>query len=174
MPISTPTNFDYLLDYLRLKIGDTNPLSYRYTDEWLRTALVAGVKTLGRWWNYKYLITNDGTYNIYRNPNGSFIFDPTYGIIEQADEQVIVLMSAFTILEGSLENSAWDFVSWADAEIRFSNLESSRSRDASLNRLWLELTSLLRIPSKRLARALKGDLPGFLQNEMERDVHEAG
>jgi hypothetical protein len=175
MPITVITNLDPLIDNLRLKIGDTNPLSYRYTDEWLRTALVAGVKTLGRWWNYKYLITTDGTYNIYRNPHGHFVFDePTYGTIEQADESAIVLMSAFTVLEGSLESSAWDFVSWADAEIRFSNLESSRARDASLNRIWLELTSVLQVPTKRLARALKLSLPGFIQNEMERDIHEPG
>jgi hypothetical protein len=175
MPISTVTNLDYLIDDLRLRIGDTDSTAYRYLDEWLRTALVAGTKTLGRWWNYKYLITTDGTYNVYRNPHGYFIFDePTYGTIEQADEEAIVLMSAFLLLQGSLENSAWDFVSWADAEIRFSNLESSRARDANLVRIWNELTATLRAPTKRLARALKLSLPGFLQNEFERNTKEPG
>jgi hypothetical protein len=175
MPITTVTNLDSLIDDLRLRIGDTDPTAYRYLDEWLRTALVAGVKTLGRWWNYKYLITTDGTYNVYRNPHGSFIFDePTYGTIEQADEEAIVLMSAFLLLQGSLENSAWDFVSWADAEIRFSNLESNRSRTDTLTRIWKELTSTLKTPTQRLAHTLKLSLPGFLQNEQERDIHEPG
>ena len=156
-----------LIPMLRLRIGDVNPASYRYTDDWLEVSLQASVEILGRWWNYKYLL--DSNNDVYRNPNGYFIFDEdTYGVIEPSDKQAIVLMAAYVILEGSLENSAWDFVSWKDAEISFSNLESSRARNDTLKRLWEELTSTLKVPQKKLARALKGSLPGYLNNPYER------
>lgn len=157
-----------LLPNLRLRIGDINPSSYRYTDEWLEISLRASVETLGRWWNYKYLLDENG--DVYRNPNGHFIFDENiYGIIEPSDKQAIILMAAYIILEGSLENSAWDFQSWKDNEISYSNLESSRARNQTLSRLWEELTSTLKVPQKRLARALKGSLPGYKNNPYERD-----
>jgi hypothetical protein len=166
-PVSTISNLDYLIPYLRLKIGDTNSLAYRYTDLWLSTALVAAVDFLGKWWNFKYLL--DATNNVYRNPNWTnFIFDVADGIVEPGDEQVIVVTAAYILLEGSLENSAWDYVSWRDAEISFSNLESSRNRTENLRRLWNELISMLKPPVKRLARTLKGSLPGYINgNEYE-------
>lgn len=175
MAITVVTNLDYLIDFVRLRIGDIDPASYRYTNDWVRTALVGAVQTLSRWWNYKYLITTDGTYNIYRNPNGYFIFDETtYGIIEQGDEQAIVLMASFLTLEGSLESSAWSTGSWRDAEIAYSNIEGGRMRSDILNQIWKELVSTLKIPQKRLARAIKLSLPGFKSNEYERDVENLG
>lgn len=166
MSITTSTNLDFLIDFVRLRIGDINPSSYRYTDDWIRTGLVSSVEMLARWLNNKYLLDTD--YNIYRNPNGYFIFpESEYGIIEPADKQVIVLMAAYIILEGSLENSAWDYVSWKDAEISFSNLESSRARNAILKSIWEELNALMKPPAKRLARTQKGHLPGYLGNDYE-------
>ena len=166
MPITTPTNIDYLIMYVRLRVGDTNATLYRYTDDWLRTSLVGSVRTLGGWWNFKYLLDVDN--NVYRNPHGYFIFDePTYGIIEPSDEQIMVLMACYILLEGSLENSAWDFVSWTDAEIRYSNLEQSRTRNENLSRLWNELLTILKPPQKRLAWPRKGSLPGYLNNPYE-------
>jgi hypothetical protein len=157
-----------LIPNLRLRIGDIDPASYRYTDQWLEVSLQAAVETLGRWWNYKYLL--DALGDAYRNPNGYFIFDEnTYGVIEPADKQAIILMAAYIILEGSLENSAWNFQSWRDNEIAFSNLESSRARNQTLSRLWEELTTTLKVPQKRLARALKGSLPGYKDNPYERE-----
>ncbi len=162
-PVSTLSNLDYLIPYLRLKIGDTNPLAYRYTDTWLSTSLVAAVDYLGKWWNFKYLI--DATNNITRNAYyTNYIFDEADGIIEPGDEQIIVVTAAYILLEGSLENSAWDYVSWRDAEISYSNLESARSRSTNLQRLWNELTSMLKPPVKRLARTLKGSLPGYINS----------
>lgn len=166
MAISTPTNLDYLIDFVRLRVGDMDSSAYRYTEEWIRTSLVSSVELMGRWLNYKYLL--DSNYNIYRNPHGYFIFpEATYGIVEPADNQLIVLMAAYIMLEGSLENSAWDYVSWKDAEITFSNLESSRARGNILKAIWEELNSLMKPPVKRLARAKKGDLPGYLKNRYE-------
>ena len=159
-------DLDNLIPILRLKIGDTNELEYRYTDEWLNIALTSGADSLTKWMNFKYLL--DDSNLIYRNPNGTFIFDEsTYGVLEPGDSIVFVIMAAYIILEGSLESSAWDYVSWKDAEISFSNLESSRARSRILESLWQELLAYLKPPSKRLARALKSSLPGYLNNEFE-------
>jgi len=159
-------DLDNLIPILRLKIGDTDDTAYRYTDEWLTIALVAGADSLTKWMNFKYLLNDSNL--IYRNPNGSFIFDEeTYGVLEPGDSIVFVIMAAYIILEGSLENSAWDYVSWKDAEISFSNLESSRARSRILESLWQELLAYLKPPTKRLARALKSSLPGYLNNEFE-------
>lgn len=153
MPILTPTNLDFLIPFIRLRIGDTNVSSYRYLDEWIRTALVAAVDKLGRWLNYKYLL--DTNYNIYRNPEyRHFDFDEaSFGIIEPGDKDVIILMASIILLEGSLENSAWNFHSWRDAEISYSNLEQSRTRNEVLSKLWDELYKTLKPPVKRLARS---------------------
>ncbi len=173
MSHDTPCNLDDLIDSVRLRIGDINPTAYRYTDNWLRTALISSVEVLTLWMNYRYLL--DSNMNIYRNPHGYFIFDEiTYGIIQPGDKQAIVLMASFIILEGSLENSAWDFQSWRDAEISYSNLESSRARDGTLKRIWEELINTLTPPGKRLARAKKGSLPGFLKNQFERNIDDLG
>jgi len=160
------TTLDYLIPYVRLRLGDIDPDNYRYLTEWVQTSLLSAIATLGNWWNIKYLIdVND---EVYRNTlNKDFSFDEP-PVIEAQDNQVIVLMATYLILEGSLENSAWNFVSWKDAEISYSNLESSRARNETLNRLWNELTSTLKLPTKRLARTIKGSLPGYKDSQYER------
>lgn len=169
MPITTASNLDVLLDFVRLKIGDTDSTAYRYVDEWLRTALVASVKILSRFWNFKYLISLDGNNNIYRNPNGYFVFDEaTYGIIEQGDDQIIVIMAALIVLEGSLENSAWSISSWKDAEISFSNLEQGRIRKDIVKDLWSQLVEIIGVPQQQLAQTIKLSLPGFKDNQFEK------
>lgn len=156
-----------LIPEFRLAIGDLDPASYRYLDAWLLAALKASVKRLSKWWNFKYLL--DISEEVTRNPNGYFVFDEaTYGVLEQGDDQIIILMAAWVLLEGSLENSAWDFQSWRDAEIAYSNLESSRARNENLARLWNELISTIKPPQKRLARAKRSSLPGYLNNAYER------
>ena len=162
--ITNISNVEHLLTYLRLRIGDTDSASYRYTTDWLYKSLEAAVQILGKWWNFKYLFDTDG--NIYRNPNGYFIMaNPP--ILEGSDGQIIVLMAAYIVLEGSLENSAWDYGSWKDAEISFSNIESSRARKDTVERLRIELLEMIKPPSKRLARVLKSSLPGFKSSTYE-------
>jgi hypothetical protein len=169
----TSTNLESLIPFLRLRIGDINVATYRYTDEWLNTALAGSVKTLEQWWNFKYLLDSD--YNIYRNTNCTFLFDETtYGIIEPGDDQTIILMAAIIILGGSLENSAWDFGSWKDYEISYSNIESSKARGSTLDRLWNEMLGRLKPPQKRLAVPLKNSLPGYLNNSYERKDSDLG
>jgi hypothetical protein len=166
---------DYLVPFLRLKIGDTNPASYRYLDSWLIISLDLAIKNLQRFWNFKYLI--DSSNNVTRNPSrinirslSPFLFDESYGVIQPSDEYVIVLMAAILVIEGSLENSAWDAVSWRDNEVSFTNSFNTNTRNTNLDRMITELNSLIKSPSKRLAWPTKGDLPGYIGNDYEREV----
>lgn len=156
--IQTPTNLDFLIQFVRLRVGDVDSSSYRYIDDWIRTALVAAVDKLTKWWQHKYLLDNN--YNVYRNPEYlNFIYDETnFGIIEPGDKDAIILMATIILLEGSLENSAWNFHSWRDAEISYSNLEQSRTRNEILRKLWDELYDILKPPKKRLARSRRGKI----------------
>lgn len=164
--MSTVT-LDYLIPDLRMKIGDTTSASYRYLDEWLKASLVYAAKYLSRYWRDKYLIDENGV--ISRNTLvNEFWFDESYGVIEKRDEPIIVLVAAITTLEGSLENNAWNAVSWKDAEISFSNLESFRQKDSNLRRFIDELNSLMLPPTKRLTYSKKNSLPGYLNNPYEK------
>jgi hypothetical protein len=165
MAILSETNYDYLIDRLRLHLGDIDSSSYRYMDEWLRTALSMAIKKLQRWWNYRYLINTDN--DVYRNSRYSFQFSSP-PIIQHKDEDPIILMASIIIKEGSLENASWDSVSWKDAEISYSNLEGSRARRESLKNDWEALFHVLTPPSKRLAKSIKGSLPGYIHNEYDR------
>ena len=157
------TTVDYLLPELRLHLGDIDPSTYRYADEWLEVSLEMSIKSLGRWWNLKYLISS---HLVSRNPNLTFIFaEPP--VIETQDERPILLIASIVIKEGSLERNSWNAGAWKDAEISFSNLEGSRSKQLSLQKDWDELSMVLSAPTKRLSQALKGRLPGYKQNTFE-------
>lgn len=160
------TTLTYLVSDLRLQLGDMDSSAYRYLDEWLETALLMSVKTLGRWWNFKYLVNTSN--EVYRNPNTIFLFgEPP--VIEVYDERPIVLMASIIIKEGSLENNSWNSISWRDNEISFSNLEGSRAKQESIFKDWEELKSLISPPTKRLSTPQKSSLPGYLNNTWERD-----
>jgi hypothetical protein len=159
-------DIDFLITELRLFIGDTTPATYRYTDTWLEIALLAAVKALGRWWSDRYLV--DSSELVYRNTTYTLWEETSPPVIQQKDERVIILMAAIVILEGSLENSAWDLASWKDNEISFSNLEGGRIRNDRIGRLWDELKSLILPPTKRLAWTTKQSLPGYIGNTYER------
>jgi hypothetical protein len=164
--IETVTNLDYLIDYVRIQIGDmTEP--YRYTEAMLRTTIVTAVRALQRWWNNKYLL--DASYNIYRNPYITFLF-PEPPIIQDMDQRPIELMSSIIVKKGSLENVSYNMGSWRDAEVSYSNIEGGRIKTASLKDDIDELKLLLTPPSKRLAWTIKGSLPGYKGNAYERDT----
>lgn len=152
-----------LLFELRLHLGDYDPTSYRYMDKWLVTSLLLAVKSLQKWWNYRYLV-DFNTEDVYRNPNIVFEYaEPP--VIQDSDVRPIILMASIIIKKGQLENSAWSTGSWRDNEISVSNIEGSRVRQTSLNDDWNELKDLLRPPQKKLAQAVKGRLPGYFSNE---------
>jgi len=150
-------DLSFLLNDLRLEIGDIT-VPYRYMDQWLNTALLAAVKALGGWWMNRYLV--DSNNQVYRNPN--ILFDPNFTTeIRNTDERDIVLMATIIILGGSLENNAWNIASWKDQEISYSNITGGKIMQDAIQRRWDELNSRLMPPNKRLARALKGSLPGY-------------
>lgn len=165
----TDTNLDYLLPMLRFKLGDIDNTNYRYLDEWLLLALVGAVEALSTRWNYKYLLEISGTtYDIIRNPHRQFII-PSPPLVQQGDERPIVLMASVLVKEGSMENASWSFGSWRDSEIAYSNIESSKAKDASLKKDIDELNSILGTPKERLAQPTKGSLPGYKGNIHEQD-----
>jgi hypothetical protein len=159
-------DLSYLIPRLRLHIGDIDPDNYRHLDEWLLLSLVVGVEALQKWWNYKYLIDDDD--DVYRNSTIRFLH-PEPPVIERGDIKPILLMAAIIIKSGSLENLSWNVGAWRDAEISYSNIESSRSKDKMLTRDWKELTSILKPPQRRLAESAKGHLPGYVGNSFETD-----
>ncbi len=143
------SNIDYLLPFLRLQLGDLDPTAYRYTDEWLSSALVASVIALQRWWNYKYLV--DETYTVVsRNTDITFTFEEGTHVLQTHDETPVILMAEIIVREGSLENSAWNTATWRDAEYYVSNIEGGRTRDSNLKRAWDRLLMYLKPPQKRL------------------------
>ncbi len=166
MSISVETNLDYLIDGLRLHLGDTTVGSYRYTDEWLRTSLVGAVKTLMRWWSAKYLI-DDTTYNVERNTSSWTYTYTSPPLVQHDDEYPIILMASIVIKSGSLENASWNLGRWKDSEISYSNIASGNIKDVSVLRDWRFLELILSPPTKKLKRSLKGSLPGYQGN-----VHE--
>lgn len=166
MSISVETNLDYLIDALRLHLGDTTVDSYRYTDEWLRTSLVGAVKALMRWWNAKYLINNT-TYDAERNTSKWTYSYTDPPLIQHDDEYPIILMASIVIKSGSLENVSWSLGRWKDSEISYSNIASGNTKDVSIIRDWKFLELILSPPIKKLKGSLKGSLPGYQGN-----VHE--
>jgi len=136
-----------LIPALRMKMGDINPTTYRYMDEWLLVSLQTSIKALARFWESKYLIDSLGV--VTRNElytNFEFASPP---IIQVKDEWIIILMAAIIIKSGSLENAAWDLGSWRDAEQSYSNIASGDKMDASLKADWLELSGYIKVPMKR-------------------------
>jgi len=161
----TDTNVNYLIERLRLHLGDfTAP--YRYLNEWLETSLLVAVEALMPRWNYKYILSE--TNQVSRNANHVYAF-ASPPIIQRGDVWPIVVQASIIIKEGSLENQSWNFAAWRDAEIQYSNLEGSRSKDASLRRDIALLEDMLPERTKRLAQPRKGHLPGYLGNPYEHD-----
>jgi hypothetical protein len=157
----------YLVPYIRLAIGDIDSTAYRYTDTWVDVALEGSIIALSRWWNARYLL--DSNKDVYRNTYTPNVFtDLEPPVIQISDERPIILMSSIILLEGSLESSAWSIGSWKDNEISMSNIEQGRLRTDTLKRMWDELNSLIVPPTKRLAKARKQSLPGYMNNPIEQ------
>jgi hypothetical protein len=151
------TDLTYLIPLLRLKIGDITAASYRYLDEWLEISLNASIRSLERYWGSKYIISDSGT--VTRNSSYTqFEFPESEGMIQKKDELIIVIKAALIILEGSLENSAWNTGSWKDAEISYSNIQAGNMRGETIKNLKAELDSILKPPSKRLTKGYRATI----------------
>ena len=163
MPITATGNMDYLIDSLRLHMGDTTSGSYVYTDDWMRTALVGSVDALTRWGGFKYYTASD---NAVRQQGASFQFvEPP--VIEPWDERPIILMAGLILKEGSLESFTWNLASWKDAEISYSNIQGGKTKEFSYKASWDELTQYLKPPQKRLNRGKKSHMQGYKGNPYE-------
>lgn len=158
------TTLDYLIPDLRQQLGDTDPATYRFVDEWLLKALISAVKALGRYWRFKYLI--DESYNVYRNDLYPFTLSSP-PVIEMSDERPIILKAGLIVKSGDLEKNGWNIGSWRDNEVSYSNIEGAKSLKESIRQDLEELDDLLVSPTKRLARPQKGSLPGYLNNDYE-------
>lgn len=144
----TKAGVEYLIPLLRLYIGDTNPLSYRYLDEWLKISLLTSIKSLERWWSNRYLVDID-TQSVSRNSTSTFTLDEP-PVIMTGDEMPIIIMASIIIKSGSLENNSWNVSTWRDAEYYVSNVEGGRNKEFSVKQDWDRLLMYLKPPQKRL------------------------
>lgn len=161
------TTLDYLVPFLRFKIGDTTA-PYRYLDEWLVVSLNFALRLSYRYLQNKYLI--DALNIVTRNELLTYLFETdktVEGTIEKKDEPILIILAAISTLNGSLENSAWDYTSWKDAEISVNSSQSAKTRSDTLDRLNAELDDLIGAPTKRLAKGKKSSLPGYIGNDYE-------
>jgi len=153
MSIDTSINLDYLLPTLRFQLGDTVEASYRYTDGWLRVALVTAVKAMQRWWGVKYLV-DDTTKDVSRNTDVTFDYEEPPLILDK-DERPLILMASILVKSGQLELNSWSVGSWKDAEVAVSNIEGNRAKEFGIGMDWDELKGYVLPPTKRLAGALR-------------------
>lgn len=159
--IFVETDLDYLIGLFRIHLGDTDVDNLRYTTSILRTSLVAGLKALGPRWKYRYSINS--SYVVSRNHTFLTFTDVEPPIIQVFDEFPIVLMASILVKSGAVQESSWSVASWADDEIRYSNIAAAGQKDASIERDIALLNQIIPPRGKKLARVTKQSLPGFTE-----------
>ena len=167
--ITSPTNIDYMIDQVRLRLGDFDGTIY--SDTLIRTALISGIKYLQKRWRSKYQVVTSGTYtgdngsspsgyaqastidgiadipinlavnDVFRNPFVVFGQEQP-PVIEQNDEDAIVLATAYIVHLAKLTNSSSAFVSWSTEDIRFTNTTAANTMRAVLETLQTELNTV--------------------------------
>jgi hypothetical protein len=167
--ITSATNVDYLIDSVRLRLGDFDGTAYSETI--VRTAIVSAVKFLQKRWRSKYQVVTSGTYtgnstsapagyaeaytvdgigyipenlnvnDVYRNPFIVFTQELP-PVVEQNDEDAVVLATAYIVHLAKLTNSSSAFVSWSTEDIRFTNTTAANTMRNVLETLQLELNTL--------------------------------
>lgn len=180
MFITYPTNTDYLIDSVRLQIGDTDSPP-QYSDSLIRTSIVNGIKSLQRRWKNRYMVYVSGvvinpqpvdlpvvTDYVYANlPEGVGLIpddlaendvyrNPYYSfadpgtLISQEDEYPIILSASIMLHRARYMSGSSAFQNWSDGEFSFSNVASRSAYSDTLGGLMLELDSYFK---KRLAGA---------------------
>ena len=166
--ITNPTNMDYFIDAVRLRLGDFDGTAY--SDALIRTAIVSAVKFLQKQWRSKYQVIASGTYvvgeqapsgyayastvngyafipsglnvnDVFRNPYIDFQ-QPAPPLVEQNDEDAIVIATAYIVHLAKLTNSSATFVSWGTEDIRFTNSASANTMKTVLETLQSELNTI--------------------------------
>jgi hypothetical protein len=171
--ITTMTNVDYLIDDVRMRLGDFDGTGY--SEALIRTSLINSVRFLSKRWRAKYQIFNSGliageqpagaadqgyfwtstvngyaflpmTYNdndIFRNPFLEFE-QPSPPIIEQDDEEAFILCAMYLVHLAKLTSSSSTFVSWSTEDLRYTNTEASKSMNHVLDHLLAEIDTLFK------------------------------
>lgn len=167
--ITSPSNIDYLIDSVRLRLGDFDGSAY--SDTLIRTALVSAIKFLQKRWRSKYQVVTSGTYtgnnsgapagfaeantvdglgyipellnnnDVFRSPYIAFT-QSNPPVVEQNDEDAVVLATAYIVHLAKLTNSSSSFVSWSTEDIRFTNTTAANTMRNVLETLQLELNTL--------------------------------
>jgi hypothetical protein len=150
------TDLDYLIEDLRVYLGDIDPTDYQFSRETLSDALLLALKTLGRRWRRKYKIDVEG--NIVRNINKHRYEDSEPPVVLFNDEPLIVVQAAIIVKSAELKNHTWDLQSWKDDEISFSNLGAGR---AARDVLKQDRELLEKLLNGKLYGVARQSLPGF-------------
>jgi len=151
----TVSNLEPLINFLRLHIGDTGT-SPTYSDEILHESLRYSIVSLGKRWNNKYYIDNNGVAQ--RNGNYSYFNFASPPVIERSDHRPIILQASIIIKSGQAHSGSGDAISFRDDEFSYDARDITRQRTASLERDIAELERLLPI---KLAGAKKRRLIGY-------------
>lgn len=171
--ITTITNLDYLIDGVKLRLGDFD--GTLNSNALVRTSLVNAVKFLQKRWRAKYQVWTSGLIaptqpadaaaqgyfwastangysfmprdlnenDVFRNPFLDFD-QPSPPILEQVDEEAILITAIYLIHLAKLTSSSQTFVSWSTEDIRYTNTESSKSMNHVLDHLLSELEALFK------------------------------
>jgi hypothetical protein len=146
--ITVASNLDYLIDPVRIYVGDLQGTTY--SDAVVRTALVYGVKALQTRWNSRYLIFESGMasglnintpygtcvvedvpnpYDVFRNCYHTFTSEDT-PVIDQTDETPIILSAAIILRRISITSSSSAYLSWSTPDLSVSNIQGSKNLTA--------------------------------------------
>jgi len=170
--ITTPTNLDYLISFVRVRMGDIYSPP-QYSEPFIRTALVNAIPSLSQKWTWRYFIyttsLNRGgnlvetpagiveltplpnEYDIVRNPAATFTMSPP-PVVEQNDEAIIVLAATILLRRALIASSTAVFSNWSTPDFSYSNVASAKTMLEALASEQQELDDRLRVyatPKKR-------------------------
>lgn len=186
MFIVYPSNIDYLIDDVRLHVGDVDKV--KFSDSLVRAALVGGVKMLQRRWRNRYVVFVPSLvvepvpsdvivpsgYQYAALPDGYAMIpsgykendivrnpyhefvDPSTMPVSQEDEYPIIIAGAIILRRSYMASSADAFQSWTDGEFAYSNLSVA----SVLKDLFQnDLASLELYFRRRLATPIRSEFP---------------
>jgi hypothetical protein len=178
--ITLATNLDFLIEPVRLRLGDNEGLVY--SDALVRTSLTSAIKFLQKRWKSKYQIVSQDTYtgdvvdgaerantvdgvalipaglsigSAFRNPFLEFT-QPYPPVLEQNDEDAVVIAAAYLIYLAKLTGSSDSYYSWSTEDIRYTNTESAKSARLVMELFKDELDTLFKT---RIAQTVASSQP---------------
>lgn len=172
-----PTNIDPLIAPLRIRFGDIT--GEIFSDTIMRTALLYGIQFLATKWDNKYLVYEPYLHVVDSDtPAGNIAIGTAHGImyapdtiqrgdvvkdsyfawntalpIDPNDIPVIISAASYILRRLQLSGTVTSFVSWSTEDIRFSNLEQSRTLAALLEQELTEVNNHFSTPIGKPIRA---------------------